>query len=133
MANKRSDISKLVSAARKIWRESENYKEAKKAAKDPQKTGWFICRSCSRSAEVIRVDHIEPIGQQPQTLSDFGGWLERLFCSLSNLQPLCTDCHKKKTALERKEAARARKIAKAILKTNEKYEAVYKKLGSTDV
>lgn len=118
MANKRSDISKLVSAARKVWRESETYKEVKKAAKDPNKTGWFICKnpSCKNSSvEVIRIDHICPIGAQPSSLRGMGEWLERLNCPKDNLQPLCTMCHKEKTALERKENARLRRLRKGIV------------------
>lgn len=112
MANKRSDIAKLVSAARKVWRESETYKEVKKAAKVPGRTGWYRCASCKCEFEVIRIDHISPIGAQPTTLLLFGAWLENLFCERNNLQPLCNSDHKAKTALERKENARLRKLRK---------------------
>lgn len=102
MANKRSDISKLVSSARKVWRETETYKEVKKAAKIPGKTGWFLCRLCKREAEVIRIDHISPVGKQPLSLREFGAYYERLFCGKENLQPLCSLCHKAKTKEEGK-------------------------------
>jgi 5-methylcytosine-specific restriction endonuclease McrA len=112
MANKRSDIAKLVSAARKVWRESENYKAVKKAAAVPGKTGWFMCRKCQVPHEVIKIDHIDPIGKQPTTLEEFGQWLVRLFCAITNLQPLCNGCHNEKTKAERKAAAEERKRGK---------------------
>lgn len=100
---RRSDIAKLVSAARNVWRQSENYQIVKKRCKDPNNTGWFICEKCKEKREVIKIDHVEPVGKQPDSLLEFGKWLGRLFCDLSNLNGLCSDCHKSKSKQERKD------------------------------
>ena len=86
----------MVSAARDIWRQSEIYQECKKSAKDPKRVGWYICKRCRKSREVIRIDHVNAIGKQPDCWEEFGIWFTRLFCPLSNLQPLDTDCHREK-------------------------------------
>ena len=99
--HRRSDIAKLVTRAREIWYFSEVYHDVKKEAKDKDKKGWFICKKCGQSREVIRIDHIKPLGQQPDTLIQFGGWLMKLFCSKDNLQPLCSDCYKEKNEQDR--------------------------------
>lgn len=102
---RRSDISKLVSAARNVWRQSENYQFIKKHSKVEGKSGWFQCFKCNREVEVIKVDHIQPIGKQPDNLTEFGVWLKKLFCDVFNLQPLCNQCHKEKSREERKKGA----------------------------
>jgi 5-methylcytosine-specific restriction endonuclease McrA len=56
-------------------------------------------------AEVIKIDHINPIGKQPDDLIEFGEWLRRLFCAISNLQGLCNKCHLIKSKEERKRGA----------------------------
>lgn len=98
---RRSDIAKLVTASREIWRQSENYQYVRRESRIA-KSGWWTCRSCKMVREVIKVDHIEPIGKQPKVMRDFGPWLEKLFCDVSNLQCLCADCHKAKTKEDNK-------------------------------
>lgn len=107
MKKRRSDIQKLVSASRDVWRQSEIYGEVKKESKDPSRSGWFICRSCQTSREVIKIDHIKGIGRQPDGLADFGSWLPALFCFKANLQPLCADCHSAKTKTDKLKKAAA--------------------------
>ena len=97
MAKRRSDIAKLVSKSREIWRQSEIYQSVKRNSKVPKQPGWFFCKKCQHPREVIKIDHIEAIGKQPTEMKKFGEWLERLFCSAENLQALCADCHKEKT------------------------------------
>lgn len=107
---RRSDIAKLVSKAREVWRQSQNYQAAKKACREinrPDYKGWFRCAMCQAFREVIKVDHIDPIGKQPETMGQFGEWLERLFCPITNLQGLCNDCHREKT----REEGKARRAA----------------------
>lgn len=96
---RRSDISKLVSHCRLVWRQSVAYQQAKKECKHPTKPGWFICPECKQEREVIQVDHIEAIGKQPDNFLEFGVWINRLF----NLpqKGLCKDCHKEKTKRDR--------------------------------
>mgnify|MGYP002067479399 CR=1 FL=1 len=97
MAKRRSDIAKLVSFSRQVWRQSLPVVEVKRTSKVPGKTGWFFCKKCQVPHEVIKIDHIEPIGKQPDVLSEFGSWLSKLFCGVKNLQALCALCHKDKT------------------------------------
>lgn len=105
MQKRRSDISKLISKAREVWRQSQNYQFVKKQCKSTKEPGWFICENpgCSDPiVEVIRIDHKQPIGKQPISLIEFGIWLDRLFCAPNNLQGLCNRCHKQKTKEERR-------------------------------
>lgn len=104
MQKRRSDIAKLVSHSREVWRQSLNYQEAKRRCRIAGKPGWFDCQLCDNEVEVIRIDHIQPIGKQPVEIIQFGGWLDKLFCDASNLQGLCNACHKQKTKEERKRA-----------------------------
>lgn len=101
MAKRRSDIAKLVSKAREVHRQSEHYQAVKKSCKVPGKSGWFKCQTCHTEVEVIKIDHINPIGKQPDDLIEFGEWLRRLFCDSLNLQGLCNRCHSIKTKEER--------------------------------
>lgn len=94
----------LVSSARKIWRWSGERKEIKKTANK--------CAACGgrfKDDKEKEIDHIEPIGKAPRSVSgepkSFKGWdlyYSRLFCPKTNLQALCHSCHKTKTLKERK-------------------------------
>jgi 5-methylcytosine-specific restriction endonuclease McrA len=46
------------------------------------------------------VDHIIGAGSL-NCAADLPGFVERLFCEQDNLQVLCTECHDKKTKLEK--------------------------------
>lgn len=102
MAKRRSDIAKLVSHCRMVWRQSLNYYQVKRVTRVIDKPGWFSCQTCGRETEKIQIDHMEPIGKQPQDFKQFGDWLTKLFCGTENLEGICTDCHKIKTKLDRK-------------------------------
>lgn len=102
MKKRRSDIAKLVSKSREVWRQSENYQSVKRMAKSAFKKSWFRCYKCGEDREVIKIDHIEPIGKQPDSMIDFGPWLDKLFCPVTNLQSLCADCHAAKTKEDNK-------------------------------
>lgn len=78
------------------------YKTKKDGSKFSRPTRCFICAGCNGKflLKDCKVDHIKPIGQY----FDFNftlGFIERLWCGYSNLQGLCEECHKEKTALER--------------------------------
>ncbi len=79
------------------------YQKVKKLAKAPDRSGWFVCAQCNEKREVIQVDHFTPIGKQPDTLLEFGPWLEKLFNSPQ--WALCKDCHKAKCKEERARGA----------------------------
>lgn len=50
--------------------------------------GWFPVGK-------VQVDHIIPVGSL-KTLGDLAGYAERLFCAGTNLQVLCSKCHRAK-------------------------------------
>jgi len=66
-----------------------------------------ICGICGEiyvtEDRMVEVDHKEPIGDFP--FKKVGpdlyyidvAWLDKLFCSFTNLQPICKQCHVKKT------------------------------------
>lgn len=102
MKKGRSSIAKLVSKSRETWRQSEPYYACKRMSRSANIKGWFTCALCLKDREVIKIDHILPIGKQPDEMIEFGSWLEKLFCPLINLQGICTDCHKEKTKQDNK-------------------------------
>lgn len=63
----------------------------------------YKCAKCKKwyMSKEVHVDHIKPCGSL-KTYKDLPKFVETLFCEADNLQILCTDCHKKKTAEERK-------------------------------
>lgn len=79
--------------------------KAKRAYKGPNKRQKFEykCASCQNwfPEKQINVDHICPAGSL-NSAQDLPGFVERLFCEQENLQCLCTDCHDKKTKLDKK-------------------------------
>ncbi len=67
---------------------------------------WLWCPSCGviYPAWQAEVDHIDPVIPIGHTLEDLT-WdelIDRLWCELDNLQPLCSSCHKEKSKVERK-------------------------------
>ena len=74
-------------------------------SKSGRQAKHYRCAICDNlyPSSMVQVDHINPI-IDPQV--GFQGWdkyIDALFCEKENLQCLCTDCHKIKTAQERKE------------------------------
>lgn len=63
----------------------------------------YKCAECKKwyMSKQVHIDHIKPCGSL-KTYKDLPKFVETLFCEADNLQVLCTDCHKKKTAEERK-------------------------------
>jgi 5-methylcytosine-specific restriction endonuclease McrA len=78
--------------------------KAKRVYKGPNKRQRFEyqCNTCKLwfAEKHINVDHIQPAGSL-NCAQDLPGFVERLFCEIDNLQCLCTDCHDKKTKLEK--------------------------------
>lgn len=62
----------------------------------------YICSQCKGEfdAKSCAVDHIYPSGSL-KSFEDLAGFCERLFTEKQNLQLLCSNCHQKKTNLER--------------------------------
>lgn len=65
---------------------------------------YWECEQCKRLTPEIKVDHIIPIGKEPQTWIELCAYIYRLFCRVQNLQLLCEHCHNLKTAQERAQA-----------------------------
>lgn len=97
----------LVRYLRKLWRwTSEERKQIKREVK--------ACASCSTplTSKTVKVDHIDPVGKQPRTLTELLPYIARMFCPLSNLQGLCKPCHRRKTTEETKARAALRRASK---------------------
>lgn len=74
--------------------------------KGPRGGKRYTCADCkdAKSEPETQVDHIDPVVpygmmQKDMTIDEY---VERLYCDVSNLQTLCSDCHKEKTNSERK-------------------------------
>lgn len=78
--------------------------KARRAYKGPLKRQKFEyqCNTCKQwfPDKKINVDHIIGAGSL-NCGADLPGFVERLFCEQDNLQVLCTECHDKKTKLEK--------------------------------
>lgn len=62
----------------------------------------------------MQVDHIEPVIALTEKLEDLS-WdqlVDRLWCPIDNLQPLCQTCHKRKSKEENKERRALKKVGK---------------------
>ena len=102
--------AQVVRYIRVLFRQSEQYREAKERAvhptiKGPRGGKMYQCRACMGGfkATEIQVDHIEsivPMGmkQCDMTIDEY---VARLFCPVENLQCLCHDCHLIKSKAER--------------------------------
>jgi len=72
--------------------------------------GWYACNICAKifHRSATHVDHIEPV-VIPGIVSDWNGYIERLYCSVENLQVLCKGCHAQKTKKENAERSKVRR------------------------
>lgn len=89
-----ADIAKIRTAIRQVWHWS--YPRKLCVARCTGKDGFQKCEKCKKRAPKVFVDHIINVGDVD------GGFIARLFCPSSELQGLCAECHRLKTALERK-------------------------------
>lgn len=88
----------IIASLRKIWLYSPERREAKKKAKRGKE---YLCACCKKTYLKVSVDHIDPVG----TFTSWDAFINRLFCSVENLQILCKGCHDAKTLHERNERA----------------------------
>ena len=64
----------------------------------------YKCAKCKKQyvAKDVAVDHTDPVVDPAVGFVSWDEYVTRMYCSVDNLQVLCTTCHKAKTAEERK-------------------------------
>ena len=109
-ARRHSFIVSTLRAGTKRWPPKWATLEAAKTEKKKnRKTGreaqHYFCTGCGEDfpAKEVTVDHIDPVVDPETGFVSWDVFIERLFCSEDNLQVLCKECHKLKSALERKQ------------------------------
>ncbi len=100
-------ISFIRNGLRRLWLRWPPRYHTRSAARKAR--GEYTCAGYNRKAHMARnkdinVDHIAPVGE----IKDWNEHIEKLFCPAGNLQVLCKDCHKVKTADEREARKNAR-------------------------
>lgn len=96
----------------KVRREVPKYnKDGTRAKRDAVQ---YLCAVCQEwvSSTKIEVDHIEPVIDPSVGFVDWNTYVERIDCDVDNLRPICTTCHKNKTAQERAVAVDRRRLEK---------------------
>ena len=65
----------------------------------------YKCAACGKeyAGKDVNVDHILPVVCPKDGFVNWDEYIRRMYCSKDNLQVLCSDCHTKKTAEERKQ------------------------------
>lgn len=81
----------------------------------------YICASCNKPfiKMQLAVDHINPVGgyyKWKLTGLPVSAIVDLVWCDVSNLQLLCKQCHKEKTAKERKTHTAHKKLFMSRLK-----------------
>jgi 5-methylcytosine-specific restriction endonuclease McrA len=93
-----------------------------KAASVGKKINWrtsrlaehYLCNSCKKEfpAKMVQVDHIKPLIDPDKGFVNWDTVIDNMFCEKDNLQVLCVDCHKSKSALEKAQAKERKENAK---------------------
>ena len=109
----RTKQAKIIAALRLLARYWSPKKEARKAAMvmvdkglykngNQKKVQQFKCRECAElfGTKEVQVDHIDPVVSVERGFTDWNDYIDRLFCSVDNLQVLCKPCHKVKSKIE---------------------------------
>ena len=106
--------SRLMSALRRTWRHSPEYREALNSAKceytvpsklgKPMRRVHWHCAECHQFHPLtsVQVGHTVPV----VLLTGFDSWdgvIARMFCPATELRVLCCACHDEETARERAE------------------------------
>ena len=88
---------------------NEALRAAKTEKKINEKTGrmaqHYQCAGCLQEfpAKGVVADHISPVIEPGVGFIDWNTYIVRMFCSVENLQVLCSTCHDVKSAQERKD------------------------------
>lgn len=72
----------------------------------PRVKSWGLCAECNKPTpkSYLVVDHKEPVIPLNRSFEDMSldEVVDRMWCPISNLQPICEDCHLTKTKQENK-------------------------------
>lgn len=65
----------------------------------------YRCAACNGdfTASMVQVDHRSPVVSPTDGFISWDHYIDKLFCTVENLQVLCINCHKQKTLAEKKE------------------------------
>lgn len=78
----------------------------------------YSCQKCGVwvGRDAVEVDHVEPVIPRDKTFEDISldEFKTRLFCTKTNLQRLCDDCHQAKTIAERATRSRTKDLATLV-------------------
>lgn len=113
----------LKGSVRRVFSRSELRKAALELTRiehyDPNRprvTRWSWCTSCGliEPSYLIEVDHVEPLVPIDRSFEEmsFDELVDRTWCELENLKPVCKPCHREKSSLENKERRRSKKERK---------------------
>ena len=78
----------------------------RKTNKATGKLAWHSkCNKCKKEfpSSKIVADHIEPVVDVKTGFIDWNTYIDRMFCSKEGWQAICSTCHDKKSAKERKQ------------------------------
>ncbi len=102
------DKLRIMNHIRLAFRRADLFKSAfvvSKFVKGPKGGKMYICSYCPDAflKKDIQIDHIIPIVPLGMNKLDMSldHYADKIFCGPENLQPLCKDCHHKKTQSER--------------------------------
>ena len=102
----------IIAGLGKAWMFWPPRLEAKKHAKHPTKSGWYICEKCKAEREKIEIDHIVPCIKPAEGFRSWDEYITRRFVFNSmDLQALCHECHREKSKEENKRRREMKKEA----------------------
>ncbi len=132
----RSFITSTLRGGMRRW--PPKWKALKKAElgrKTNKKTGklamHFLCYNCKEeyTAKDVQVDHVNPVVDPATGFVSWDLYIDRLFCEQTNLQVLCTKCHKLKTK-EENESTRISRASNKVRITDSEEPRVSKPRAS---
>lgn len=130
-ARYRSFITSALRSASRRW--PPKYETLKEAFVDRiinKKTGklaaHYRCAKCQQlfPAKDVQVDHVNPVVDPATGFVSWDVYIDRMFCDSVNLQVLCTECHKTKTAKEKDAAKRVPETTKSVPATKRKKQGL---------